>query len=65
MPVTMQNRHAGKNKKLKMSFGTIKTIAGVDVGYDIVNDLAHCAIVHAGRRLALEQIEQTQSFYPG
>jgi deoxyribonuclease V len=44
-------------------FGKIKTIAGVDVGYDIVNDLAHCAIVLLDID-GLRQIEQTQIFTP-
>ncbi len=44
-------------------FGNIKTIAGVDVGYDIINNLAHCAIVVLEMD-GLEQLEQTQVFTP-
>lgn len=59
---TIQNLMRAKIKT-ENSFGTIKTIAGVDVGYDIVNDLAHCAIVILDAD-CLKQIEQTQVFTP-
>lgn len=48
---------------LKNQFGILKTIAGVDVGYDIKNDLAHASIALLTLP-DLRPIEQVQEFTP-
>lgn len=44
-------------------FGDIKTIAGIDVGYDVERNLAHCAIMVLSMD-SLHPLEKSQAFVP-
>lgn len=49
--------------RLEDDFGPIRTIAGIDVGYDSTQDMAHASVVTMSPDF-LQPIEQVQSFTP-
>lgn len=49
--------------RLKDDFAPIRTIAGIDVGYDSTQDMAHASVVTMSPDV-LQPIEQVQSFTP-
>lgn len=60
--IALQNTLRGEIR-LQNEFGVLKTIAGIDVGYDTARGLAHVAIVILSID-GLKTIEQVQAFVP-